>query len=67
MVPVLATAARLVITQTQTLKHSALLLMWTIVYGTGTETIAEVLIVLVVGVGLLRVDVALRVGVRVDA
>lgn len=67
MVPILSTPARLVRTQTKTLEHRPLLLKRVIVALAPAEAIAEVLIVFVVGVSLLRVDAALGVGFRIDA
>jgi len=67
MPPILATAARLVRAKTQTLEHGAFLLKGVIIAFATAETIAEVLIVLVAGICLLRVDATLSVRRRVKA
>lgn len=67
MPPVLATAAGLVRPQRQTLKHGTFLLEGIVVALAATEAVAEVLVVLVVGVWLLRVDAAFSVRLRIDA
>ena len=67
MPPILATAARLVRAEPKTLKHGALLLERIVVALAAAEAVPEVLVVLVVGAGLLRVDAALGVCLRVEA
>ena len=67
MIPVLATASRLVRAQSQTLVHSPFLLEWVIVALADAESVAEVLVVFVVGSRLLRVNITLGVGRRVQA
>lgn len=41
--------------------------MGPVVYRTGAEAVAKVLVVLVVGIWLLRVDAALRISLRIDS
>lgn len=67
MIPILATASRLVRAQTQALVHSPLLLERVVVALANAKPVAEVLIVFVVGSRLLRVDVTFGVGRRIQS
>jgi hypothetical protein len=65
--PVLATTSRLVCAQPEALEHGTLLLERVVIALAAAEAVPEVLVVLVVGVRLLRMDASLSVGLRVDA
>jgi hypothetical protein len=67
VIPVLPTASSLGGAQPKALEHGSLLLKWIIVAFAAAESVLEIVVVLVVGIRLLRVYVALGIGLAIHA